>query len=159
MHRFLAPQALFVPVFVFLNSFASRLALAVRTATLLLLILVLPPTASIAASPACSLIEARKALSSEGLGSQPEPAKPEQVLCADFARFGVMIDLEGTPPYDGWTVYQKGRGWLGIETRPVVWNPRRPSKTQKGASVSGVQTNSPAAKAGIEHGDKILSFN
>jgi S1-C subfamily serine protease len=62
-----------------------------------------------------------------------------------------MIALEGN-----WTVYQAGRGWIGV----ALFEPNAFGRlSPKGALVSGVEVDSPAAKAGIKAGDRITSFD
>lgn len=47
------------------------------------------------------------------------------------------------------------RSWIGVEVQPRL----KESSIEKGILVSGVLPNSPAAKAGIQSGDQILSFD
>jgi hypothetical protein len=77
------------------------------------------------ASSGCSLSEARRVVDlrdakdfapirrSRGLPPLPLPQKPDtpgDVICADFARFALMLVLNGTPPDTEWTVYQQANG-------------------------------------------------
>lgn len=51
------------------------------------------------------------------------------------------------------------RGYLGVILGGVVRGPGRPIEQIEGAVVTGVAPGSPAAEAGIEPGDRILSVN
>lgn len=124
-------------------------------------LLLLVTSAAFGATPSgCSLNDARRALSAESLQAQPEPSNADHILCDDFATDGVMIVLEGTPPYVNWTVYQKGRGWTGVETsRPRGRSELGAPLQDEGALVADVKTGSPAAKAGIRVEDRITTFD